>query len=68
MLELIQNWAHSTQGKPELAYLGQTYANLKATNYIFPTSATTASAMVDTASVILVFYTQLLNINQLLGT
>ncbi|KXN71365.1 ubiquitin binding protein [Conidiobolus coronatus NRRL 28638] len=50
ILELIQNWAHSTQGKPDLAYLGQTYANLKAANYIFPASPTAASAMVDTAS------------------
>jgi hepatocyte growth factor-regulated tyrosine kinase substrate len=51
ILELIQSWATATEGRHELAYIGQVYRNLKRDGYQFPPRTTVASSMIDSSAV-----------------
>ncbi|KAJ9076282.1 Vacuolar protein-sorting-associated protein 27 [Entomophthora muscae] len=48
MLELIQIWAETFKGRPELSYVAQIYGALKAQGYRFPPKVDINAAMIDT--------------------
>ncbi|KAI0226273.1 Vacuolar protein-sorting-associated protein 27, partial [Massospora cicadina] len=48
MLELIQVWAETFKGRPELSYTAQIYGALKAQGYDFPPKVEAIAAMIDT--------------------
>lgn len=51
MLELVQSWAVATEGRHDLAYIGEVYKSLQREGYQFPPRVTVASSMIDSSAV-----------------
>ena len=51
ILELIQSWATATEGRHDLAYIGEVYKTLKMEGFQFPPRVTVASSMIDSSAV-----------------
>ena len=51
ILDLIQNWATATEGRPELTYIGETYRSVQHEGFNFPPKVAVASSMVDSSAV-----------------
>lgn len=51
ILELIQSWAAVTEGRYELAYIGEVYKTLQREGFQFPPSVAVASSMIDSSAV-----------------
>lgn len=50
ILELIQSWAAVTEGRYELAYIGEVYKTLQREGFQFPPSVAVASSMIDSSA------------------
>ncbi|RDA88036.1 hypothetical protein CP532_5322 [Ophiocordyceps camponoti-leonardi (nom. inval.)] len=50
ILELIQSWAGATEGRPDLAYMGEVYRTLQREGYHFPPRVSVASSMIDSSA------------------
>lgn len=55
ILELIQSWATATEGRYDLAYIGEVYKTLQREGFKFPPRVTVASSMIDSSAVSGVF-------------
>jgi growth factor-regulated tyrosine kinase substrate len=51
ILELIQSWATATEGRQDLAYIGEVYKTLQRERYQFPPRVSIASSMIDSSAV-----------------
>lgn len=51
ILELIQSWATASEGRYELAYIGEVYKTLQREGFQFPPRTTVASSMLDSSAV-----------------
>lgn len=51
ILEYIQAWASATDGRHDLAYIGQVYSRLQREGYQFPPRTTVSSSMIDSSAV-----------------
>ena len=51
ILELIQSWAGATEGRYELAYIGEVYKRLQREGYQFPPRVSVSSSMIDSSAV-----------------
>ena len=51
ILELIQTWTGATEGRYELAYIGETYRKLRYEGYHFPPKVDMARSMLDSNAV-----------------
>ena len=51
ILELIQSWAAATEGRYDLAYIGEVYKSLQREGYQFPPRVIVASSMIDSSAV-----------------
>lgn len=51
ILELVQLWAGATEGRYELAYIGEVYRRLEREGYRFPPKVSVASSMIDSSAV-----------------
>ncbi|KAK2074699.1 hypothetical protein P8C59_008886 [Phyllachora maydis] len=50
ILELIQSWATASEGRYELAYIGEVYKTLQREGFQFPPRTTVASSMLDSSA------------------
>ncbi|QUC22920.1 uncharacterized protein UV8b_07161 [Ustilaginoidea virens] len=50
ILELVQSWAAATDGRHELAYMGEVYRRLQREGYQFPPRVTVTSSMIDSSA------------------
>ncbi|KAK4111426.1 ubiquitin binding protein [Canariomyces notabilis] len=50
ILELIQSWATATEGRYELAYIGEVYRTLQREGFQFPPRVSVASSMIDSSA------------------
>ncbi|KAK5994976.1 Vacuolar protein sorting-associated protein 27 [Cladobotryum mycophilum] len=50
ILELIQIWAGATEGRYELAYIGEVYRRLQREGYQFPPRVSVSSSMIDSSA------------------
>lgn len=51
ILELVQSWAAATEGRYELAYIGEVYKTLQREGFQFPPRVSVASSMIDSSAV-----------------
>jgi growth factor-regulated tyrosine kinase substrate len=51
ILELIQSWATATEGRYDLAYIGEVYKTLQREGFQFPPRVSVASSMIDSSAV-----------------
>ena len=56
ILELVQSWAAATDGRHELAYMGEVYRRLQREGYQFPPRVTVTSSMIDSSAVCFVSF------------
>ncbi|KAK1972083.1 VHS domain-containing protein [Colletotrichum sublineola] len=50
ILELIQSWAAATEGRHDLAYIGEVYKTLQREGHQFPPRISVASSMIDSSA------------------
>ncbi|RDA93863.1 hypothetical protein CP533_4483 [Ophiocordyceps camponoti-saundersi (nom. inval.)] len=50
ILELIQSWAGATEGRSDLAYMGEVYRTLQREGHHFPPRVSVASSMIDSSA------------------
>lgn len=51
ILELIQNWATASEGRPQLGYIQEVYNTLQREGFHFPPKQTVAQSMFDSNAV-----------------
>ncbi|RCI16551.1 hypothetical protein L249_2786 [Ophiocordyceps polyrhachis-furcata BCC 54312] len=50
ILDLVQSWAGATEGRPDLAYMGEVYRTLQREGHHFPPRVSVASSMIDSSA------------------